>query len=123
MGKKLTTLEAKFLSKLRARFPYLESKLTRDDEPYEGTNFQSDFVLRLDNHERFRGIVIECQGGILQRGKTGHSTGHKIIRDYNKCVIAQINGWFFLPVAPTDASITEACDTLDKLFMEFQELI
>lgn len=121
---KLTSLESRFLGKLRTRYDYLASQLHRDSKGcYKGTKYRVDFVLDLINHPRYMGVCIEMQGGIFQLEKTGHSTGTKLVRDYDKCILAQTNGYFFLPVAPTNAALDNACDLLDKLYQETQELI
>lgn len=120
---KLSSLEVKFLNAFRHRYVYLSEKLHRGNAPYEGRKFQSDFVLDFDSHPRFKGVVIECQGGIFAPNKSGHSSGTKLVRDYEKCVLAQINGYFFLPVPPTKNGISNACDVIDKLYLESQEMV
>lgn len=120
---KLSSLEQKFLGVFRTRYTYLAHRLHQGTDPYQGRKYKPDFVLDFDSHPRYKGVVIECQGGIFQTNKSGHSTGARLVRDYDKCVLAQLNGYFFLPVPPTNTGISEACDVLDKLFLESQELI
>lgn len=119
---KLSSLEKRFLDTFRNRYGYLVSKLHQKPIVYDGANFKPDFVLDLDSHPRYIGVCIECQGGIFQAHKSGHSTGARLVRDYEKCVLAQINGYFFLPVAPTKKGISDAIDIIDKLFLESQEV-
>lgn len=120
---KLSSLEKKFLDAFRYRYSYLADKLHRGNAVYAGSKFQSDFVLDFDSHPRFKGVVIECQGGIFTPTKSGHSSGTRLVRDYEKCVLAQLNGYFFLPVPPTKKGLSDACDIIDKLYLESQEMI
>ena len=121
---KLTSLESRFLAKLKTSYPYLAGMLTRDNTRcYAGTKYRCDFVLDFMGHARYLGVVIEMQGGIYMQDKTGHSTGTKLVKDYDKAIVAQMNSYFFLPVAPTNAAIDKACEVLDKLYQETQELI
>lgn len=119
---KLSSLERKFFDTFKSRYEYLVPQLHQHATAYDGTGYKPDFVLDLERHPRYVGVVIECQGGIFQSGKTGHSTGTRLVRDYQKCIIAQLNGYFFLPVAPTKQGILAAIDVIDKLFLESLEV-
>lgn len=117
---KLTKLEVRFLNKLKFKYSYIANKLNQSKDCYEGRRFRPDFVLPLDGHDRYKGVVVECQGGIYQQSKTGHSTGKKLSRDYEKCTLAQLNGYFFLQIGSTNAEIECAIEVLDKLYMQSQ---
>lgn len=38
-----------------------------------------------------KGLLVECNGATWVEG--GHSTGYGIRRDYEKMILAQLNGW------------------------------
>ena len=132
-GQKLSSLEYDFINTLSGRHAYLLKLLTRTNAPYAGSEYKSDFVLPLPGYDRWRGVSIELQGGIFQgsnnKGKkrsgprTGHTSAKGIIRDYKKAILAQMNGYFFLPVAPGDDSLAGAADLVDQLYMGYREFL
>lgn len=129
--KALSSLELRFLELLGGDYAYLLKHLSRDDTPYQGHKFKSDFILPMPGHPQWKGISIELQGGVMQgtnrkSGRSGPRTGHTsasgIARDYEKMIVSQLNGWFFLPVITGDANLLKAISLLDRLYMDYCQL-
>jgi hypothetical protein len=123
---KLNEHEKQFLRLLLSQHPDLHDRIKLDNSPYKGTNYRSDLVmyLKAGEHPYLIGVVIEIQGGTRQGwgqkdGKrTGHSTPQAIARDNHKCVIAQLNRFFYLPVVTTPAAYAVAVQILNDLVYE-----
>ena len=47
-------------------------------------------------------VVIEVQGGVYMRGKSGHSSGTGIVRDMEKLSLTTVAGWRTIQVQPRD---------------------
>lgn len=117
---KLTPPEQMFVDVARLHYPVVHRLLKRSNAPYEGTGYKSDFTIVVD-HPWYQGIVIEIQGGIYSRYRSGHSSVSGLIRDYSKAACAQRNRWFFLQVAPDDDSIDGACAYIREFLQEISE--
>ena len=133
-GVKLSSLEYDFIRTLSTEpYQHLLKRLTRTNAPYEGSEYKSDFVLMLPGYDRWRGVSIELQGGIHQGSnkkggkrsgpRTGHTSAAGIIRDYKKTILAQLNGFFFMPVAGGDESLVGAAELLDNIYMQYREYL
>jgi hypothetical protein len=119
VNEELTAPERIMAMRLQLRYPSIFAKLRRSNAPYRGTGFRSDFTIEVE-HYHYAGIVVEIQGGIYSRYRSGHSSSTGLKRDYAKVTVAQINGWFVLQVAPDEESLFAACDTLDDLIKRFE---
>lgn len=110
-----------FYNTLSKTHQYLADKITFNDRPYEGTRYKSDLVLPLPNHPYFKGVVIEIQGGVYQNygtkgARTGHASPDGIARDNHKCMIAQLNNYFYLPVMTNKAAYQAAVAFLHEFY-------
>jgi hypothetical protein len=52
-------------------------------------------------------VVIEVQGGVWARGKSGHSSGTGIVRDMEKLSLTSVAGWRTIQVQPKDLMTTQ----------------
>lgn len=116
-----------FYNTLTKTHPHLADKITFNDKAYVGTRYKSDLVIPLPNHSYLKAVVIEIQGGIFQGygsggARTGHSSPEAITRDCHKCMIAQHNRYFYLPVVTTKAAFQAAVAFLDELYFEGCEI-
>ncbi len=117
---KMTAPEKMMATCFKSRYPSIYARLRRSNAPYKGTGYKSDFTVIVE-HYHYRGIVIEVQGGIYSRYKSGHSSCTGLKRDYAKTTIAQLNGWFILQVAPDDGSLLAACRVVDEIIQRFAD--
>jgi hypothetical protein len=120
-GVKLTEPEQMFVNICLFRCPAIHSRLMRSTLPYRGTNYLSDFVVFEKEHPFWEGVVIEIQGGIFSRHKSGHSSSSGLIRDYSKATTAQRNRWFILQIAPDLPSIEHGVETLRQIFADWED--
>lgn len=76
--------------------------------------FKADYCWR---DER---IVVEKNGGVFMRNaKTGagaHALPSNILRDYEKCNLAQLAGWTYLQFTPKQLLQTETIEMLKTVF-------
>ena len=129
----LNTHERSFLRVVKMLHPELATRISFDDAPYIGNDvtkpdsaYRSDLVLHFNDgeHPYLKGIVIEIQGGTRQgyganQGvRTGHSTPQAIARDNHKCVLAQMNGYFYLPVVTTNAAYRVAVEVMNEIMYQ-----
>lgn len=77
-----------------------------------GRRFRYDFAW-----PAFR-IVLEVQGGVYMRGKSGHSSGTGIARDQEKLNRATVEGWRMLQIQPRYLMTTQTRDWLRVLLRE-----
>lgn len=80
-----STLENKFLHIWQLAYPQIE--LIREYKGVKGRRFLFDFA------EPNSLVAIEIQGGIWAKGKSGHTSGKGLLRDYEKLNLAQSQGW------------------------------
>lgn len=45
-------------------------------------------------------LALECCGGVWLKGKSGHSSGVGLTRDYEKFSLGAVHGWRLLLVTP-----------------------
>lgn len=62
----------------------------REYRAIAGRRFRFDFVIGEPDKDR---LLVEVQGGIWMRGKSGHSSGRGLARDYEKYNLAVLQGW------------------------------
>jgi hypothetical protein len=117
---KMTAPEKLMATRFKCRYPSVYARLRRSNAPYKGTGYKSDFTVTVD-HYHYIGIVIEVQGGIYSRHKSGHSSSTGLKRDYTKTTVAQLNQWFILQVAPDDGSLFAACEAVDEIIQRFND--
>ena len=120
-GSKLTEPESYFALAVKNRYPALYARMTRSNLPYEGSNYLSDFTIIEHEHPWYRGLVIEIQGGIYSRHKSGHSSPKGLLRDYAKVTRAQLNRWFVLQVAPDLDSLDQAIENIVDITQQWDE--
>lgn len=62
--------------------------------------FRYDFYCYIANGLRREECLVEVQGGVWLKGKSGHSSGTGITRDCEKLSLAAINGYRTIVVTP-----------------------
>lgn len=64
-----------------------------------GRRYRFDFCWPADDPTPdYRGVLVEVQGGIWAKGKSGHSSGRGIQRDCEKLNLATLHGWRVLHI-------------------------
>lgn len=86
-------LEIKFLKAWKTLHP--ELSLTPEYMGIKGRRFLFDFA------EPSTLVAIEIQGGIWAKGRSGHTSGKGLSRDYEKLNLAQSQGWTVFQLSAT----------------------
>lgn len=74
-----------------------------------GRRFEADFAWPSDH------LLVELQGGIWQRGKSGHTSGSGVSRDVMKAQCAAVLGYVLLPVTSDDVRSGRAVELIHGL--------
>lgn len=71
-------------------------------------DFRFDFRCR--NLENSEAVLVEVQGGVWLKGKSGHSSGTGITRDCEKLSLAAVNGYRVICVTPAQIKSGKAIE-------------
>ncbi|MFD1770869.1 hypothetical protein [Sphingobacterium suaedae] len=91
-------------------FVKMELKLDVWPEFYFSTERLYRFDYAIPEHK----IAIEVNGGVWAKGKSGHSSGTGILRDYDKSNLAQSLGWRVIILVPKNLMTDESLKILRK---------
>ena len=61
-----------------------------------------------------QGILVEVQGGVWLKGKSGHSSGTGITRDCEKLSLAAVNGYRVIVVTPAQIKSGKAIEWIKE---------
>ncbi len=88
-------------SNFEASFDWFLSQLATDlPAPEKNYRFDPNSKLEIDRAWVGIKVGVELCGGIWKRGKSGHSSGTGIRRDYRKSNVATLLGWRLLWFSP-----------------------
>ena len=76
--------------------------------------FRLDYALPLGKDKQVLKIGIEQNGGIWNKGNSGHSSGTGIQRDMDKAALAAANGWVIISRTPDQLRTQETLEIIRK---------
>lgn len=75
-------------------------------------DFRFDFRCR--NLENSEAVLVEVQGGVWLKGKSGHSSGAGITRDCEKLSLAAVHGYRTIVVTPAQIKSGKAIEWIKE---------
>ena len=78
--------------------------------PYR--KFRFDFLCR--NLKKDSDVLVEVQGGVWLKGKSGHSSGTGITRDCEKLSLAAVHGYRCIVVTPAQIKSGKAINWIKQ---------
>lgn len=83
---------------------------SREVQAIPGRNFKFDFQCYGYIKTHKVPLLVEVQGGVWLKGKSGHSSGTGITRDCEKLSLAAVNGYRVIVVTPAQIKSGKAIE-------------